>query len=105
MRIIRFLSDDNKIYLGEENKDFQNVANIVQGNIFDVNTLKKTGKSRYIVKLLSPIIPKDIFCVGLNYMKHYEELSKKKGIKFQGNLNTEINETLKSLKNITRINI
>ena len=54
MRIIRFLSDDNNIYLGEENKDFQNVANIVQGNIFDINTLKKTGKSRYIVKLLSP---------------------------------------------------
>ena len=84
MRIIRFLSDDNNIYLGEENKDFQNVANIVQGNIFDVNTLKKTGKSRYIVKLLSPLIPKDIFCVGLNYMKHYEELSKKKGIKLPG---------------------
>lgn len=84
MRIIRFLSDDGNIYLGEESKSFAKVAQVIEGNLFDVNTIKPTGVSRYIAKLLAPLVPRDIFCIGLNYMKHYEELSKKKGIKLPG---------------------
>jgi 2-keto-4-pentenoate hydratase/2-oxohepta-3-ene-1,7-dioic acid hydratase in catechol pathway len=33
-----------------------------------------------IRKLLTPLVPTDIFCIGLNYMKHYEEGAKKRGV-------------------------
>ena len=29
-------------------------------------------------------MPADIFCIGLNYMKHYEESAKKRGIALPG---------------------
>ncbi len=84
MRLVRFISDDGKIYLGEENKEFGCVARVVEGSIYNVDTLRRTGEYRYIAILLSPIVPRDIFCIGLNYMRHYEELSKKIGIKLPG---------------------
>ena len=77
MRLVRFISDDGKIYLGEENKEFGCVARVVEGSIYNVDTLRRTGEYRYVAILLSPIVPRDIFCIGLNYMRHYEELSKK----------------------------
>ena len=77
MRLVRFISDDGKTYLGEENKEFGK-ARVVEGSIYKVDTLRRTGEYRYIAILLSPIVPRDIFCIGLNYVRHYEKLSKKR---------------------------
>jgi 2-keto-4-pentenoate hydratase/2-oxohepta-3-ene-1,7-dioic acid hydratase in catechol pathway len=40
----------------------------------------RTGRIATIDQLLSPIAPPNILCIGLNYMKHYEEGAKKRGI-------------------------
>ena len=51
----------------------------MSGSLFE-GTLSRTGKKVKVSKLLAPIKPEAIFCIGLNYMKHYEEFSKKKGV-------------------------
>jgi len=45
-----------------------------------VLTRCRTGKTAKIGQLLSPILPPNILCIGLNYTKHYEEGAKKRGI-------------------------
>merc|ERR1712190_282134 len=43
-------------------------------------SLQRTTTLMDIAKLLTPLVPTDIFCIGLNYMKHYEEGAKKRGV-------------------------
>jgi 2-keto-4-pentenoate hydratase/2-oxohepta-3-ene-1,7-dioic acid hydratase in catechol pathway len=78
-RIIRFIGEDGKTYFGEEPPTTDTPASILVGNVFD-GSLARTGESMKISKLLAPTIPTDIFCIGLNYMRHYEESAKKRGI-------------------------
>merc|ERR1712227_1002803 len=77
-RIIRFESDDGKIYQGEE-PAAGSPAVVLSGNLYD-GSLARTAEKKPVKKLPSPIVPTDIFCIGLNYMKHYEESAKKRGI-------------------------
>jgi len=72
-RIIRFVGDDNKVHFGEEPERGQ-PATVLEGDLF--SGLKRTSTQRSIRTLLSPLVPVDIFCVGLNYMKHWEESAK-----------------------------
>ena len=37
--------------------------------------LKLTGESAVVETLLAPVSPPDIYCIGLNYMKHFEEVT------------------------------
>ncbi|MFH2058257.1 MAG: fumarylacetoacetate hydrolase family protein [Pseudomonadota bacterium] len=69
MHIIRFESDDNKIYTGCEYKDGQ--ANIIQGDIY--TRFKKTRVKKIVKKLLTPIMPTVIYCIGFNFMPHIKE--------------------------------
>ena len=39
MRLVRFISDDGKIYLGEENKEFGCIARVVEGSIYNVSNI------------------------------------------------------------------
>ncbi len=91
-KAIKFVIDKN-IFDGK-------VYNILSNNfrVKDILNLIKKKEKLKIKFINSKIINQTSYKVS-------NELIKKKGIKFQGNLNTEINETLKSLKNITRINI
>ncbi|MFH2092941.1 MAG: fumarylacetoacetate hydrolase family protein [Pseudomonadota bacterium] len=73
MQIIRFESDDNKVYTGCQYEDGQ--ANIIQGDIyadFKVSSVRKTIK-----KLLTPIAPTVIYGIGLNYRPHIQETGSK----------------------------
>ena len=67
-RIIRFVSDDGKTYSGEDPKDLSKPATVLSGSLFD-GTLTRTTVKKKIVKLLTPVVPRDIFCIGLNYKK------------------------------------
>jgi len=78
-RIIRFRGDDDKVYFGEEPTHGATEAEVLEGTLFD-GDLARTGKKRNISELLTPLEPCNIFCIGLNYMKHYEESAKKRGI-------------------------
>ncbi|KAJ9446116.1 hypothetical protein DIPPA_27862 [Diplonema papillatum] len=76
-RIIRFLSKDGKVYLGEQPPPGARAATVLEGNVFE--TLARTDKTAVIDRLLSPIVPTEIFCIGLNYLKHFEESAKLRG--------------------------
>ena len=69
MKIIKFEDSVGKIRYGNQH----NADNIT---ILEGNPLKKiidTGEEVKINKLLAPIDPTDIICIGLNYRKHAEE--------------------------------
>ncbi len=69
MQIIRFKSDDDKIYTG---CDFDNnTASVIEGDIY--GDFFNTGKRREVKKILPPILPSVIYCIGLNYKLHAEE--------------------------------
>merc|ERR1711988_1774466 len=78
-RIIRFVGEDGKQYLGEEPQQSGDAATVLAGELLE-GSLERTDKTMKITKLLSPLVPTDIFCIGLNYMKHYEEGAKKRGV-------------------------
>lgn len=65
MRVIRFLSDDGLVYLGEED------GTVLDGEI--TGTLTPTGEKKAVARILAPLIPTDIYCIGLNYRLHAEE--------------------------------
>ena len=69
MRLMRFLDkEDKKIkYCTSDNgSNF-----LIDGEIF--SNFKVTSKKANISKILSPLNPKSILCIGLNYKKHAEE--------------------------------
>jgi 2-keto-4-pentenoate hydratase/2-oxohepta-3-ene-1,7-dioic acid hydratase in catechol pathway len=67
MKIIRFRYDSS-IHHGQLLDD--GAALLIEGDIFGSHRV--TDKFR-VDKLLSPLIPTDILCIGLNYRKHAEE--------------------------------
>jgi 2-keto-4-pentenoate hydratase/2-oxohepta-3-ene-1,7-dioic acid hydratase in catechol pathway len=71
MRIVRFLSG-GKEYLGQEID--QSHAYRLEGSLFDApDGLKVLNQKLPIDKLLAPLIPTDILCIGLNYREHAAE--------------------------------
>jgi 2-keto-4-pentenoate hydratase/2-oxohepta-3-ene-1,7-dioic acid hydratase in catechol pathway len=69
MQILRFESDDHKIYMG---CDFDNEsASVLEGDIY--TDFFDTGKRKSVKKILTPISPSVIFCIGLNYKLHAKE--------------------------------
>lgn len=72
MQILRFESDDNKIYMG---CDFDNEsASVLEGEIY--TDFSDTGKRKSVKKILTPVLPSVIFCIGLNYKLHAKETGK-----------------------------
>jgi 2-keto-4-pentenoate hydratase/2-oxohepta-3-ene-1,7-dioic acid hydratase in catechol pathway len=78
-RIIRFLAEDGKTYYGEEPEMGCPSVVVLSGDVLG-GEAKRTQQRAMLKKLLAPVLPTEIFCIGLNYMKHFEELSKKIGV-------------------------
>ena len=68
MRIIRFLSG-GKVHLGQTTDD--KTALQIDGDLF--STFRITDQRLTVEKLLAPLIPTDILCIGLNYREHAAE--------------------------------
>lgn len=67
MKIIRFLADTGAIQLaGYYNNDYY----VLEGDLFNYT---RTSEKAVIKKLLAPLEPAAILCIGLNYKKHAEE--------------------------------
>jgi 2-keto-4-pentenoate hydratase/2-oxohepta-3-ene-1,7-dioic acid hydratase in catechol pathway len=66
MKIIRFINEEGKTYLGTELKD--NRSEVLSGDLF--GDLTKTGETKKIKRYLPPLEPKSILCIGLNYKAH-----------------------------------
>jgi 2-keto-4-pentenoate hydratase/2-oxohepta-3-ene-1,7-dioic acid hydratase in catechol pathway len=69
MRIIRFESTDGRTLLGEPAGERD--ARVLAGDLFETPT--PTGETAAIARLLAPVQPANIFCIGLNYRAHAAE--------------------------------
>jgi 2-keto-4-pentenoate hydratase/2-oxohepta-3-ene-1,7-dioic acid hydratase in catechol pathway len=68
MKIVRFISG-GKTYCGQATDEKS--AAIIEGDLFGSHRV--TDKKLPIEKLLSPLVPTDILCIGLNYREHAKE--------------------------------
>ncbi|MBI1369206.1 MAG: DUF2437 domain-containing protein [Planctomycetes bacterium] len=73
MRIIRFKDEQGAIQFGRDLAD--GTAALLAGDPYA--GFSDTGKRAMVAKRLSPIDPKVILCIGLNYRKHAEETGAK----------------------------
>ncbi|GJL65346.1 MAG: hypothetical protein NPIRA05_03170 [Nitrospirales bacterium] len=73
MNIMRFQDHAGNTHYGEP-LDEQS-ARLIEGDIF--GTYQITDETTAIKKILSPIIPPTILCIGLNYKAHAEETGAK----------------------------
>jgi 2-keto-4-pentenoate hydratase/2-oxohepta-3-ene-1,7-dioic acid hydratase in catechol pathway len=69
MKIIRYLDSKGAERLGALNAD--GAAEELEGALF--GELNPTGRPAEVRKLLAPLAPVAILCIGLNYRKHAEE--------------------------------
>ena len=69
MKIVRFLDDSGAERVGEQVSETQ--ARVIEGDLLGSHAL--TDDTATISKLLAPIEPRMILCIGLNYRKHAEE--------------------------------
>lgn len=73
MKIIRYLNNEQQISFGRELDDGS--VKRIEGNIFgDFNVTNETDE---VHKLLAPVCPAQILCIGLNYRRHAEETGAK----------------------------
>jgi 2-keto-4-pentenoate hydratase/2-oxohepta-3-ene-1,7-dioic acid hydratase in catechol pathway len=69
VRIIRFLDENDNICLGHNYENGSVV--MLAGELF--GDLKDTGRKVNVKKLLAPLLPSAILCIGLNYTEHAGE--------------------------------
>lgn len=69
MKLIRFEDPSGKVHLGEWVDEKQ--ANVLAGDLF--GELAPTDDVLEIRRLLSPLDPVNVICIGLNYQKHAAE--------------------------------
>jgi 2-keto-4-pentenoate hydratase/2-oxohepta-3-ene-1,7-dioic acid hydratase in catechol pathway len=74
MKVIRFLDAAGTLRTGALNPDGS--ATLVSGDAF--GPWKSTGEKAVVKKLLAPIQPSQILCIGLNYGRHADEAAMKR---------------------------
>lgn len=69
MRIQRFIDAGGSEQFGRQHDDGS--VTRLEGDLF--GELRDTGEPATVARLLAPLMPRDIYCIGLNYAKHAEE--------------------------------
>ena len=69
MKIIRYRDHQGKVHHGSENPDGS--VHRVDGDV--LGAFSVTRDAADVAKILAPVVPTQIFCIGLNYRKHAEE--------------------------------
>lgn len=69
MRIIRYQTTDGQIYFGAEPPSGETLR--IEGDIF--SNFRVTDERAQVAKLLAPVSPPAILCIGLNYKRHAAE--------------------------------
>ncbi|THB78009.1 MAG: 5-carboxymethyl-2-hydroxymuconate isomerase [Desulfobacteraceae bacterium] len=69
MHIIRFKGKDQRTYTGCDYEDGS--ASVIEGDLF--SDYVNTGRRVDVDALLPPLLPRAIFCIGLNYRAHADE--------------------------------
>jgi 2-keto-4-pentenoate hydratase/2-oxohepta-3-ene-1,7-dioic acid hydratase in catechol pathway len=73
MKIIRYLDSNGSIHFGAEQADSS--VRRIAGDIYGLHTF--THEPAKVMKLLAPIVPAQILCIGLNYRQHAAETGAK----------------------------
>lgn len=73
MKIIRYTDSKNAIHYGAEQADGS--ARRIAGDIFGQYSV--TAEKADVARLLAPIVPAQILCIGLNYRQHAAETGAK----------------------------
>jgi len=73
MKLIRYLDHNSAIQHAIKHPDGSHER--VSGNIYE--GLQPTGEAADVAKLLAPVAPVAILCIGLNYRRHAEETGTK----------------------------
>lgn len=73
MKLIRYRDTHGRIHHGAEQPDGSALR--IEGDIYDGHRV--TTDRADIAKLLSPVVPSQILCIGLNYRRHAEETNAK----------------------------
>ena len=68
MKIIRYQDANGKISYGAQD---ENGARRIEGDVYGEHRV--TDESADVAKLLAPIVPTSILCIGLNYRHHADE--------------------------------
>jgi 2-keto-4-pentenoate hydratase/2-oxohepta-3-ene-1,7-dioic acid hydratase in catechol pathway len=71
MRILRFVDDSGKVRLGCDYRPGDQSASLLEGALF--GELTDTGARASVTRLLAPLEPRAILCIGLNYRAHARE--------------------------------
>ncbi len=69
MKIVRFVDPTGTTRLGNQHSN--GTTTLLEGDLFE--GLKDTGTPATITRLLAPLKPAAVMCIGLNYRKHAEE--------------------------------
>ncbi len=69
MRLIRFETPDGRILRGTQIDE--TTAAVLPSDA--IGNLRPTGETAHIGRLLAPVEPRNIFCIGLNYRAHAAE--------------------------------
>jgi 2-keto-4-pentenoate hydratase/2-oxohepta-3-ene-1,7-dioic acid hydratase in catechol pathway len=69
MRIIRFIDSGGEVRLGEA--DGEGHARVITGDLY--GDIELTDERATVSKLLAPVVPACIYCIGLNYREHAAE--------------------------------
>ena len=69
MKIVRFADSKGRISFGSQHSDGRITR--LEGELFE--SLRDTGEAAEAHRLLAPIVPVDILCIGLNYRRHAAE--------------------------------
>ncbi len=73
MKIIRYLDRAGQAHFASEQPDGS--ALVIEGDIFCEHRV--TARRADVVKLLAPVVPTQMVCIGLNYRRHAEETKAK----------------------------
>jgi 2-keto-4-pentenoate hydratase/2-oxohepta-3-ene-1,7-dioic acid hydratase in catechol pathway len=69
MRMIRYLDANQQVRYAAQEPD--GTAREIAGDIF--GQFSVTGRKATVAKLLAPVVPTNILCIGLNYRRHAAE--------------------------------
>ncbi len=69
MHILRFMDDTNEVCYGTDFREDR--ALLLSGDLF--TGFHKTGEVIKVKKILSPVTPPAVFCIGINYRAHAAE--------------------------------
>jgi 2-keto-4-pentenoate hydratase/2-oxohepta-3-ene-1,7-dioic acid hydratase in catechol pathway len=73
MKLMRFVSGENRIRMGLYESENPGVARIVEGDLF--KKIRVTKKNAAVKKILAPVDPSNVLALGLNYRSHADEFN------------------------------